>query len=136
MMSPKEDKSPINGYVLIMVEDGPRGGADYWFCNNLEELIKEVIPEWDDRIKYSSPTLARFTYDQKPDYIEGILPLGDEAIGKVNLDLYPRVETADDYKSVHYCFFCDTFKRKSGDCLHCQEKLFLASDGTVYFYEN
>lgn len=123
----KEDKSSAknqDGYVLIIVDD-PYGGVDYWFNNDLEELVDQARDEWEDWIGVSETSLVRFRYGQMADHIEGILPPDEgEKFGDVDSELYPPIETNDDHTSVYCCFYCQTFEHKSKKCSHCQEKLF------------
>ncbi len=123
------DLTSFDGYVLIIVNDTPYNeGVEFWFNNDLEDLIGNAQSEWDSICGRCDISIYRFKYSRPYEVIEDIIPeedeeewcdIGKEKWGVVDKEKYPTIETEDDYINLYVCDSCHVFGKEQGKCNFC-----------------
>ncbi len=115
----------FDGYVLAITNDTPyHEGVEFWFNNNLEELIHIAHSEWDWLNGRSDILLYRFKYGQLTETIDNILPVDeeDDEWGLVDKEKYPPIETDSGYVNIYICDSCSIFEKETGKCSLCGQR--------------
>jgi hypothetical protein len=122
-----------DGYTLMVINDTPyHEGAEYWFRNDIGELIEIAQDNWDwmgTRETY----IFKFRYGETFESIDNILPSPEdfdeenEEWGDVDVLKYPVIETDDTYVDIYVCDKCMIFQKGDNECRICHHTIELTT---------